>query len=51
MNATFGADLTTDGPDRNGVLRNFPPVRLAMADGSMREATITVKGGMVIMFR
>ena len=103
MNATFGADLTTDGPDRNGVVREFPPVaysgdnwigdataaatvtfippsgsglttttldlvgmgatsfafaksgkwtvRLAMADGSTREAEIMVKGGMVIMFR
>ena len=102
MNATFSADLTTDGPDRKGEIRDFPPVaysgdnwigdatavatvtfippsgsglatttldlagtgatsfafaksgkwtvRLAMTDGSTREATITVKGGMVILF-
>ena len=104
MNATFGADLTTDGPDRQGEIREFPPiaysgdswvgdatkaatltitppagsglaattmdlegtgatpfafgklgqwmVQLAAADGTTRDATITVKGGgFTIMFR
>ena len=104
MGATFGADLTTDGPDRTGEIREFPPiaysgdswvgdatktatvtitppagsglevttldlagtgatpfvfgklgqwmVQLAAADGTTREATITVKGGgFTILFR
>ena len=104
MNATFGADLTTDGPDRQGEIREFPPIaysgdswvgdatksatvtitppagsglavtnlnlegtgaipfvfgrlgqwaiQLAAADGTTRDATITVKGGgLSLVFR